>query len=617
MYWLSVPRSLQSLWARSRLAGHPPGRGFSIVTAPLQTSAHRHCKIVHIALSVLLIPGNRYRNVGELVKKFGAFEHGKEETPRSPQDVGVGGRRSVLQRMVRRALEALAPATASTLTAPLAEPLEPRVLLSGDGFAPRVDGRIDVPGEVDRYTFTLNSDVRLVFDSLTNDSQIQWSLDGPLGSVVGPTALNGSDASDRSGAPAVPLSAGTYTLNVDGVGDRTGDYAFRLLNLSNVPTVTPGVPVSGRLDPANASAAYQFEAVAGQSYYFDRTQSPASTTTWRLIGPDGRDAFALTNLSTDVDTITLQQTGTYTLLIEGRVSAGTAAVDFGFTVYPAAPVQRVLELGQAQRSEPRWGGGSLGLDATRWVEAGALASLNAPQAVTMEATVTVESFANTWMPVFYKGAGDATYEASRTFSLWINSNGSVLLSTSDGPGAGRGEQPLSTASGVVQLGVATHIAATIDRDSGLARIFINGEQRAERTVRTNTPYASSAPLQIGHTDEPSSSYSNLHGRIDEVRVWTVARSAAQIAAARGTPLAGNESGLVLNYLLGETAGTVVGDYRVIAVSGRVVSLYDALPDVIEGRIATPGQRVEYTLDLASTRRVVFDALSDVNFTWSL
>ena len=41
-----------------------------------------------------------------------------------------------------------------------------RVLMSGDGVVPRVDGRIEVPGEVDRYVFTLASDVKVVFDSL-------------------------------------------------------------------------------------------------------------------------------------------------------------------------------------------------------------------------------------------------------------------------------------------------------------------------------------------------------------------------------------------------------------------------------------------------------------------
>jgi hypothetical protein len=42
------------------------------------------------------------------------------------------------------------------------EPLEPRLLLSAD-----VVGALDVPGEVDQYTFTLASDTKVYFDALS------------------------------------------------------------------------------------------------------------------------------------------------------------------------------------------------------------------------------------------------------------------------------------------------------------------------------------------------------------------------------------------------------------------------------------------------------------------
>ncbi len=57
---------------------------------------------------------------------------------------------SLLARLVRRAVAALKPAP--ELSGRLVfESVEPRVLLSGDAVVPRVDGRIDVPGEVDQY----------------------------------------------------------------------------------------------------------------------------------------------------------------------------------------------------------------------------------------------------------------------------------------------------------------------------------------------------------------------------------------------------------------------------------------------------------------------------------
>lgn len=89
---------------------------------------------------------------------------------------------------MRRALESLVQAAPLPRVQPLLEALEPRVLLSADPVVPRIDGRIDVAGEVDRYTFTLNSNVRVVFDSLTADTQLQWSLSGPQGAVLGPSS---------------------------------------------------------------------------------------------------------------------------------------------------------------------------------------------------------------------------------------------------------------------------------------------------------------------------------------------------------------------------------------------------------------------------------------------
>ena len=55
----------------------------------------------------------------------------------------------------------------------LFETIEPRVLMSADA-AISISGAIDAPGEVDRYAFTLTSDIKVVFDSLTNNSNFNW-----------------------------------------------------------------------------------------------------------------------------------------------------------------------------------------------------------------------------------------------------------------------------------------------------------------------------------------------------------------------------------------------------------------------------------------------------------
>jgi hypothetical protein len=298
--------------------------------------------------------------------------------------------RTLLGRLVQRALEAIVPAAPTIRTAPLVEALEPRVLLSGDTVVPRVDGRIDVPGEVDKYSFNLKNDVRIVFDSLTPNDQLQWSLNGPNGAVVPPTGLGSADGDTLGGSTALDLKAGDYTLSVDGVGDKTGDYSFRLVDLGQAQTITPGVAVSGQLSPGNETDAYSFAVAAGQRFFFNRTASQGDIS-WRLIAPDGKTAWGPTNLVTDVEDYTATQSGAYSLLIEGRVTSAAPTANYTFNVQPINDIQRPLVIGQPQRQPvDSWTAGTLGnaaaLNPGRWIEGPAAASLDLRRTVTLEAT---------------------------------------------------------------------------------------------------------------------------------------------------------------------------------------------------------------------------------------
>src|SRR6185503_5174728 len=97
----------------------------------------------------------------------------------------------------------------------LFEPLEPRVLLDAAPLLPTlVSGVIGGPGEQDRYTFDLDSDTRLYFDSETADSNMRWSLVGPAGTHVSERPFTGSDSIDGAGLLGT-LPAGAYTLTVN------------------------------------------------------------------------------------------------------------------------------------------------------------------------------------------------------------------------------------------------------------------------------------------------------------------------------------------------------------------------------------------------------------------
>ena len=128
-----------------------------------------------------------------------------------------------------------------------------------------VSGSIDNLGQNDTYTFTLAAATRLWFDSQTNDSNLNWRLAGPTGSLFSPTAFDSDD--HNLGL----LQPGTYTLTVAASGDQTGAYAFQLLDFAAATTLTPGTPVSGTLDPSNSTNLYQFSGTVGSTFYFDNT----------------------------------------------------------------------------------------------------------------------------------------------------------------------------------------------------------------------------------------------------------------------------------------------------------------------------------------------------------
>src|SRR5438874_13818541 len=72
-----------------------------------------------------------------------------------------------------------------------------------------VSGAIATPGQQQQYTFTLPVPARLYFDSLTNNGQLHWSLNGPTGNVVNNRGFSASDA-QSIGNPALGLPTGNY-----------------------------------------------------------------------------------------------------------------------------------------------------------------------------------------------------------------------------------------------------------------------------------------------------------------------------------------------------------------------------------------------------------------------
>ncbi|TKB72677.1 MAG: LEPR-XLL domain-containing protein, partial [Nitrospira sp.] len=210
--------------------------------------------------------------------------------------------------------------------------LTQRDALSGGN---RVTAAIGQAGEKDLYSFTLKDDARLYFDSFTNISSFTWSLTGPTGTLVSSRVFSNSDDGNLSSSPVIFAQAGDYILIVDGVGNATGSYEFRMLDVKNAKPLALETQVANTLNPGNESDLYQFDGAVGDKLYFN-WQGPDGfvNATWRLIDPFGNQVFGPTNLSTDVDVVTLTQTGAYLLLIEGAIG-NTTPVGYAFTAHRA------------------------------------------------------------------------------------------------------------------------------------------------------------------------------------------------------------------------------------------------------------------------------------------
>ena len=200
-------------------------------------------------------------------------------------------------------------------------------------------------GQRDIYTFTLGETKIVYFDSQTTSSgydsyYLRWSLSGPQGVLASNQPFRGSDSYDGT----VDLRAAAGRLHADGAGgdqasaDITGDYAFRLLDLSRRAVAgdrhAGQTACSTRPARPTPTASAPRPATASSS---TARATAAATPTGGCSTPGARPSGDRPRFGNDVDVTTLPFDGIYTLLIEGRYYVGGQA-SYGFNVSPS-PLQ--------------------------------------------------------------------------------------------------------------------------------------------------------------------------------------------------------------------------------------------------------------------------------------
>src|SRR5438270_7774234 len=108
---------------------------------------------------------------------------------------------------------------AATLTDASSNRATATVSNSNAGLPGLITGHFATPGQVQSYTFTLTSPAQLVFDGLTNNSNITVTLTGPNELSVSRNLRNGDSFELGGTNPVIAAPAGQYKITVSGNTD--------------------------------------------------------------------------------------------------------------------------------------------------------------------------------------------------------------------------------------------------------------------------------------------------------------------------------------------------------------------------------------------------------------
>jgi hypothetical protein len=211
----------------------------------------------------------------------------------------------------------------------------------------QIGGSISAPGETDIYTFNLTHESKIYFDSLSPHSDVKWELQTADGQALFGRTFDQSDAFGMGNINALlPLQAGSYKLVVSSIYEQgTDDYAFRLMDVDAVAShdlILDGGPLLNQhLARGDQTDIYQFNATEGTHYVVG---GPGDGTVegalfWRLFDPQGHQIW--TGTQSPSDELTFQQTGTYTLMVEGNVERTESVA---YNAYVFTPQDRQIAL---------------------------------------------------------------------------------------------------------------------------------------------------------------------------------------------------------------------------------------------------------------------------------
>lgn len=185
-------------------------------------------------------------------------------------------------------------------------------------------------------------------------------------------------------------------------------------------------------------------------------------------------------------------------------------------------------------------------------------------------TVSTGGGGITAQPIVAKGRDES--EANNrdlNYFLGVNSSGKLTADFEEGSaGASPGLNHPITGSTTLSNNTWYHVAVTYN--GSLLRLYINGNVEASLTVNRPAQSGSIQPVSIGSALNSTNVASGFfQGKIDEVRIWNIARTQASIQATINMQLSTAQTGMVARWGLNEACGTTAHDSTATAATGTV------------------------------------------------
>lgn len=372
---------------------------------------------------------------------------------------------------------------------------------------------VDQPADADRFLETADVQLSATLDGLADSVVWRSSRDGRLGKGVSIVAAG--------------LSVGPHDISVTAFGRDANDSDGVSIRIETLPDVAIVTPVTGTAFPPSESVDLIGEAS-------DR-DGGGTMLTWR----SSLDGVLGSGAEVEASELAYGRHTIWLIATDDEGQSDSASVEL--TVQDYALEFDGIDDGASTPDHP-----DLDLTST-W---------------TIEFWVYPLEFASGEQYLVSKWSNDMS---NSSFAVLIEDSGTFLFRTWDGD-LGRGTGRL----GVVQENSWQHFAVIYDE--GAVLLLKDGVQLDFDSGGWPEPQAAMAPVSLGWLlREDGTSLGHLNGRMDEVRIWSVARSQDEISQTISTRLNGDEPGLMAYWRMEEGEGSQVSD---ITGRGRTLQLGD-------------------------------------------